>query len=87
MFTTGVQSVSRVGAAAVVLSFVRRESSAAAQAELAEFLRRLPRAIAVWIGGQGAAALDLAAAGGRAVLLGDYRALERELDALVAGGR
>lgn len=77
----------RVGAAAVVLSFVRRESSAAAQAELAEFLRRLPRAIAVWIGGQGAAALDLAAAGGRAVLLGDYRALERELDALVAGGR
>jgi DNA-binding transcriptional MerR regulator len=74
----------RVGAAAVVLSFVRRESSAAAEAQLAEFLKRLPRTIAVWIGGQGAATIDLAAAGERVVLVADYRALERELDALAA---
>ncbi len=77
----------RVGAAAVVLSFVRRESSAAAEALLAEFLRRLPRSIAVWIGGQGAAALELAGFGERVRVLGDYRALERALDALTAGGR
>jgi len=77
----------RVGAAAVVLSFVRRESSAAAEALLAEFLRRLPRTIAVWIGGQGAAALGPAGLGERGAVLGDYRALERELDALAAGGR
>ena len=73
----------RVGAAAVVLSFVRRESSAAPEALLAEFLRRLPRPIAVWIGGQGSAALG---GGERVTRLGDYRALERELDAL-AGAR
>jgi MerR family transcriptional regulator, light-induced transcriptional regulator len=77
----------RVGAAAVVLSFVRRESSAAAEALLADFLKRLPRSIAVWIGGQGSAALELADVGERVVVLGDYRALERELDALVTTGR
>jgi DNA-binding transcriptional MerR regulator len=77
----------RVGAAAVVLSFVRRESSAAAEVLLAEFLRRLPRGIAVWLGGQGAASLDLAASAERVVVLGDYRALERELEALAAAGR
>jgi MerR family transcriptional regulator, light-induced transcriptional regulator len=77
----------RIGAAAVVLSFVRRESSAAAEAAVAEFLERLPRPIAVWIGGQGAAALALAGVDERVVVLGDYRALEREIDALAAGGR
>ncbi len=77
----------RIGASAVVLSFVRRESSAAAEALLAEFVARLPRAIAVWIGGQGAAALALAGAGERVAVLSDYRALERALDALVATRR
>ncbi len=77
----------RVGAAAVVLSFVRRESSAAAETLLAEFLKRLPRSIAVWIGGQGATAFTLAGLGERVAVLGDYRALERELDALTAAGR
>jgi DNA-binding transcriptional MerR regulator len=77
----------RIGASAVVLSFVRRESSAAAEALFVEFLKRLPRSIAVWIGGQGSAALELAGVGERVVVLGDYRALERELDALAAAGR
>ena len=77
----------RVGAAAVVLSFVRRESSAAAEALFAEFLRRLPRPIRVWIGGQGSAAVARAGGGERAVVLGDYRGLERELEALAAAGR
>jgi MerR family transcriptional regulator, light-induced transcriptional regulator len=77
----------RVGAAAVVLSFVRRESTAVAETLLAEFLKRLPRAIAVWIGGQGAAALQLAADSDRTVMLADYRALDRELDALAAAAR
>ena len=77
----------RVGAAAVVLSFARSESGAAATARLAEFVRHLPGTIAVWVGGQGAAALDLAGLGARVVLLADYRALERELDARAARGR
>jgi DNA-binding transcriptional MerR regulator len=77
----------RIGASAVVLSFVRRESAAAAAVLFAQFLKSLPLPIAVWIGGQGAAALELAGSGGRAVVLDDYRALERELDALAAGGR
>jgi DNA-binding transcriptional MerR regulator len=77
----------RVGAAAVVLSFVRRESSAAAEALLAEFLKRLPRSIAVWIGGQGSAALAATGGDERLVVLGDYRALGRELDALTSAGR
>ncbi|MBS0396269.1 MAG: MerR family transcriptional regulator [Proteobacteria bacterium] len=77
----------RVGAAAVVLSFVRREATAAQEAQLAELLRRLPRAIGVWVGGQGAATLDLAGHGERVALLGDYRSLERELDALTARAR
>jgi DNA-binding transcriptional MerR regulator len=77
----------KVGAAAVVLSFVRRESSAAAELLLADFLKRLPRRIAVWIGGQGAAALNSAGLGERVVVIGDYRALERELDALTAARR
>jgi len=77
----------RVGAAAVVLSFVRRESSAAAAAQLEEFVRCLPPGIAVWIGGRGAAALARAGAGARVELLGDYRALERALDAREARGR
>ena len=77
----------RVGASAVVLSVVRRESSAAAEAHFAEFLKRLPRSIAVWIGGQGAAAFSLAGLGERVALLGDYRALERAIDGLGATGR
>ncbi len=77
----------RVGAAAVVLSFVRREATTAQEAQLAELLRRLPRAIGVWVGGQGAATLDLAGHGERVALLGDYRALERELDALTGRAR
>lgn len=77
----------RIGASAVVLSFVRRESSAAAQGHLDEFLRRLPRSIAVWIGGQGSLVLELSGLAERVVVLTDYRALERELDSLLAGGR
>ena len=77
----------RVGAAAVVLSFVRRESPAAAEAHLADFLKHLPRPVAVWIGGQGSAALDLGANAERVVVLADYRALEREVDALIAARR
>ncbi len=77
----------RVGAAAVVLSFVRREATTAQEAQLAELQRRLPRAIGVWVGGQGAATLDLAGHGERVALLGDYRALERELDALTGRAR
>lgn len=77
----------RVGASAVVLSFVRRESVASSEAHLAEFLKRLPRTIGVWIGGQGSAALAVGGTAERVVVLADYRALERELDQLVAASR
>ncbi|MBS0376696.1 MAG: MerR family transcriptional regulator [Proteobacteria bacterium] len=78
----------RTGAAAVVLSFVRRETaSGGEQALLAEFLRRLPRSIGVWIGGQGALAFEPAGLGERVVRLDDYRGLERELDRLTAATR
>jgi DNA-binding transcriptional MerR regulator len=72
----------RIAAAAVVLSFVRRESSAGPEAQLAELLKRLPRSVGVWAGGQGAAALGAFAE--RVTLLADFAAFGRELDALVA---
>jgi len=74
----------RVGAAAVLLSFVLRDPRTPAAPGLADLAARLPRNIRIWIGGRATSDIDLSALRDRITVLSDYASFQRELDATLS---
>jgi DNA-binding transcriptional MerR regulator len=74
----------RVGAAAVLLSFVLRDPRTPAAPGLADLAARLPRTIRIWIGGRATSDIDVSALRDRVTVLSDYASFQRELDATLS---
>jgi len=78
---------SRVGASAIVLSFVLQNPRTSAGPSLADLVLRTPKDIRIWVGGRAADGLELAALGSRVTHLPDYTIFHSELDALLSAER
>lgn len=74
----------RVGASAIVLSFVLQDPSGPAVAALSDLVMRTPKDIRIWVGGRAAGDLQPAMTDSRVTFVSDYATLHSELDALLS---
>ena len=77
----------RVGACAIVLSFVLQNPRSAAGPSLADLALRTPKDIRIWVGGRASDELELTALGNRVTHVSDYSVFHSELDTLMSTER
>jgi MerR family transcriptional regulator, light-induced transcriptional regulator len=78
---------SRVGASAIVLSFVLHDARASVVPALTDLALRTPNDVRIWVGGRASDYLELASLGNRVTRIPDYTVFHTELDALQAAER
>jgi DNA-binding transcriptional MerR regulator len=77
----------RVGASAIVLSFVLQDPRSPAGPALSDLVMRTPKDIRIWIGGRATADLVSAVPDGRVTFVSDYATFHNEIDALLSADR